>query len=588
MLSFFPIYSTTCTPIYCRSFLFSRKTPDANDPKIPNNIDSIERDVATSSPVKKNKPPTLRDVPKLTKELTQTERPEDSVLAAKKLYELCDVGHKQNREPLVASGKYDVLNPLAACLVPNTTNGDGVVDSSCSTFDVDRLHFVLLTLNNLSIPHDNKRVMVLERGSRKLIGNLCKVVARGRKDTHLALIVLMNLSFFEPAEVIIGQFSPKHSLRGPRLTPLENPDSLLRILQDLTAHAARVTSDFRWAFGLLANLSKNAENALLIGLTGIPRMAIENIAQSKIPPSEWKTNSLEDFSLYLLLHLAEASKDGLDGALEVAEPIMEQDSKGIQGLKATMLCAFLSLPWDRFPNYGVNAAASVMELMGNTFERVGKKHTYTDNDFSLRTAVSAYTALCKRAAKADALAQTNQSKTKSTDDSNGDDSKDNENEGDEGDDGNSVKPSTEKSSKEKTATEQHISCAKVMALPTSIALLFQIINAIAEHWGEDEGDESFETYHWDIKAGELAVGAIMALLPALLQAENPPRTSVRTEYACADLSKIFVFFSKKTSSISVKARASEVAEKLTMSAAGNALPLLEASYDLWQQHIKIG
>ena len=225
------------------NFLFSRKTTTANNDPVDGStpVDDIERDVASASAVPKNKRPTLRDVPKLTRMLSQSESPEDTVVAAKKLYELCDVGHKQNREPLVASGKYDVLSSLCSCLDPQTSSKnsdsdggkgsdrrDGAKSTTLSKIDQDRLHFVLLTLNNLSIPHDNKRVMVVERGSRKLIGNLCKVVASGGKDAYLAIIVLMNLSFFEPAEVIIGQFSPRPSLRRPKLTPLENPDSLLR------------------------------------------------------------------------------------------------------------------------------------------------------------------------------------------------------------------------------------------------------------------------------------------------------------------------------------------------------------------------
>lgn len=506
----------------CRSFLSAIRTSLSREKDDPGSIESIEKGAAKAKRNNNNnRPPTLRDIPRLTKEMLQTdaETKEEATEAAKKLYELCDVGHKANREPMVASGKYDVLHPLTQCLVhPNND---------------EKLHFVCLTLNNLSIPHDNKRVMILERGARRLIGNLCKVVASGKKESYLGCIVLMNLSYYEPAEAIIGQFSPKSTMRGPKLTPLENPDSLLRILQELTAHAARGTADFRWAFGLLANLSRNIDNALLIGITGIPRMAIENLSLSKVEVSQWNTNSLEDFSLYLLLHLAEASKDGLHATLDVVEPIMQKDT-GIQGLKATMICAFLDLPWERFPDYGVLAAGAVSELMGNTFERTGKKRVYNDNDFQLRTAVSAFAALANAAYKGD------------------------------------------------QACGGTVSNTKVMALPTSVAMLFQIINAIALHWGEDEGDDAFETYHWDIKAGDLAVGAVMSLLPALLEAEKPPRESMATQQACAELSKVFVFFSKKTGSIAIKARAAEVAEKLTESASGSAIPLLEASYDLWR------
>ena len=47
----------------------------------------------------------MRDIPKLTKEMVQLEG-EDPVRAtdaARQLYELCDVAHKYNREPMVAT-----------------------------------------------------------------------------------------------------------------------------------------------------------------------------------------------------------------------------------------------------------------------------------------------------------------------------------------------------------------------------------------------------------------------------------------------------------------------------------------------------
>jgi len=699
---------------------------DADD---PGTIESIERAAAGKAlqKKKKNRPPKLGDIPKLTRELlmqsskaaTLKEAQENAIAAAKKLYELCDVGHKANREIMVASGQYDVIGPLTQCLLhepiydsATPTNGssssstmvtlphqqprivgDGIESNDDSTekskiensdanqnsqpmksqntangnknsttienssspasapalkinttpqsdnkkttrkqrYRIDeKLHFVCLTLNNLSIPQENKRVMVLERGAKRLIGNLVKVVASGKKEAHLCCIILMNLTFYEPALPIIGQFSPTPKVpnshnssddlnnqngdsghgtaqkalkttttvlkraaaavtKQRKLTPLENPKSLLRILQDLISSVERGTSDFRWAFGLLANLSKHPENALLIGLTGIPRVAIDNLRVSKIPSKQWATNSLEDFSLYTILHLAEASPQGLKGALEVVVPIMNGDDSrtdensanenlndsnnsinsngnkvphdhqgGIQSLKATMICAFLGLEWNKFPDHGIIAAGTVSELMGNTFERVGKKQVYTDNDFALRTAVSAYAALAKAAAKADSHEDVSTGEPDPTSDS---------------------------------ATNGSCVHTKVMALPTSVALLFQIIYAIALHWGEDnntigkssghnKGDiESYaEAYHWDIKAGELAVGAIMSLLPALLEGKGDP--SMSTQQACAELSKIFVFFSKKTNSISIMARSAEVAEKLTESASGSALPLLEASYDL--------
>ena len=285
-------------------------------------------------------------------------------------------------------------------------------------------------------------------------------------------------------------------------------------------------------------------------------------------------------------------------------------NNGIQSLKATMICAFLGLEWEKFPDHGIIAAGTVSELMANTFERVGKKQVYTDNDFSLRTAVSAYAALAKAASKADSLMNnitlkaTTTATTTTTNvenaTTNADEAKaknipvKDDNDDDDGPATATTTTATNNGLTSPTATTtitspSQLSCSntKVMALPTSVALLFQIINAIALNWGDEENDKNkdYETYHWDIKAGDLAVGAVMSLLPALLEGEKQKyqqnQSSQGTQQACADLSKVFVFFSKKTNSISAKARSMEIAEKLTeSSASGRSLPLLECAYDL--------
>jgi hypothetical protein len=421
---------------------------------------------------------------------------------------------------MVASGKYDVLNPLADCLLQNND---------------EKLHYVCLTLNNLAVPHENKRVMATERIHKKLFANLCYVISSGKKEAYLCLICLTNLSFYEPAEVTIGQYSPKQStsLRAPKIPPLENPHSMLRTLQDVTAHAARGTADYRWAFGLLSSLAKHPDNALLIGLTAIPRMALKNIEESTVPSDEWKENSLEDFCLSLIMRLAEVSKQGMgNDFIETLKPIMLSDA-GVQGLKATIVCAFLEAPWSLYPHYGVLAAGSIAELMGNTFERKGKRKVYADNAFSLKTAVKAYGDLACAAAIAD-----------------------------------------------KESELQDFSNTKVVALPTAVAVIFQIIAEIAAHWGEEEDENEFD-FHYDLKAGELAVSALSSLLPAMLVGEKPPRPSKHTERACTELSHLLVAFSGKVQSVPAKSRAIDAGEKMS-EASQSGLPLLEASYDLWK------
>jgi hypothetical protein len=466
---------------------------------------------------KSSTPPTLFDVPKLVEAMLKAGGKE-AASAAQTIYELSDVAHKQNRVPMVCSGNYDVLVPLTKCL---THNNDA------------KLHFVCLALNNLSIPDENKRVMALERGSRILVGNLCKVIAAGKKEAYLCCICLMNLSFLEPAMKLILQFSPKDpnqkkiaAVLAKKIPPLENPRSLIRILQDLLAHAVRGTADFRWAFGLLSVLSKHPDNAQLIAQTAIPNVAIENLRISKLPPSEWKNNSLEDVSLFLILHVSqEVTGEALEGALEVISPIM--NDAGIQGLKAAMACAFLEAPWSVFPNYGVSAAACVSELMGNCYEHVGKKGLYESNQFRLHTATKAFGDLARAAGKAD-------------------------------------------------ATDTKDSHTKVVALPTAVALLFQIIADVANN-GEDE-----EEYTVDEKAAEYAVIAINALLPALLQREEPRRASQRAEAACLHLKQMLTLYVQKATSVPAKAKASEAAEQID-AVAGSALPILENSYELWIQ-----
>ena len=128
-----------------------------------------------------SKPPTLDDIPDLLKTMTE-EKGEKSAAATKRIYELCDVGHKQNRVPMVCSGKWDVLTPLAKCLTQES--GDG-------------RHLACLALNNLSIPTENKRVMALGPASKDVIGGLCKVIAEDKQESYLCCICLMNLSFLE-------------------------------------------------------------------------------------------------------------------------------------------------------------------------------------------------------------------------------------------------------------------------------------------------------------------------------------------------------------------------------------------------------
>jgi len=482
-------------------------------------------DKAPSSKGTPSKPPTLDDIPELIETMLNS-KGEKSAAATKRIYELCDVGHKQNRVPMVCSGKYDVLTPLAKCLTQES--GDG-------------RHLACLALNNLSIPTENKRVMALGPASKEVIGGLCKVIAEDKQESYLCCICLMNLSFLEASITTILQHSPSPS--GKEKAPLDNSASLIRVLEKLLSNspAAPKTSSgksegVRWACGLIKNLAKSEENAAIIGKTHIPKCVIENIRASTAPPSRWTSNSLEDFSLFVILNLAQwpGSREALmkAGAVDVVKPIMAEGD--LQGLKATMACAFLDAPWASFPDGGNPAAKSVSELMTNIVEKKGKDGQYAYGVFKLYTATKAYADLAKSAAKAD---------------------------GAEGD-----------------------ANSKVLAVPSAVALNFQIISDLVLSAMDDA--EGGSKYVPDAMSAEHAVTAIEAMLPAILQAGEPPRKSIQSEKACGEISQMLLTYADISgTSPQAKTSARAAAEKIK-EAASSARPILEISHDLWTQYRK--
>jgi len=415
------------------------------------------------------------------------------------------------------------LTPLAKCLTQES--GDG-------------RHLACLALNNLSIPTENKRVMALGPASKDVIGGLCKVIAEDKQESYLCCICLMNLSFLEASITTILQHSP-----GSTKSPLDNPESLLRVLEKLLTNSPAVpksgsgkSEGVRWACGLIKNLAKSEENAALIGQTDIPKCVVENIRATTAPPSRWTSNSLEDFSLFVILNLAQwpVSKDALvnAGAVDVIKPIMSEGD--LQGLKATMACSFLGANWNAYPDAGNPAAKSVSELMTNIVEKKGKDGQYAYGVFKLYTATKAYRDLSVSAAAEDS----------------------------EGSESNT----------------------KVLAFPSAVALQLQIISDLVISAMEDA--EGGSKYVPDAMSAEYAAGAIEAMLPAILQPADPARQSVQSEKAAGEISQMLLtYVDVAGTSEEAKTSARNAAAKMKESA-GTARPILEISHDLWTQYRK--
>lgn len=471
------------------------------------------------------KPPTLDDIPDLLKTMVE-EKGEKSAAATKRIYELCDVGHKQNRVPMVCSGKWDVLTPLALCLTQES--GDG-------------RHLACLALNNLSIPTENKRVMALGPASKEVIGGLCKVIAEDKQESYLCCICLMNLSFLEASITTILEHSPDDS--GRSIPPLDNPYSLIRVLEKLLTNTPAISKSgsgksegVRWACGLIKNLAKSEENAKLFGQTDIPKCVVENIRATTAPPSRWTSNSLEDFSLFVVLNLAQwpGSRNALlqADAIDAIKPIMAEGD--LQGLKATMACAFLGAKWNLFPDGGAPAAKAVSELMTNIVEKKGKDGQYAYGVFKLYTATKAFKDLAVSAGA--------------------------------GDDG---------------PGERNTKC---LAVPSAVALCFQVISDLILAALEDS--EGGSKYVPDKMSAENAVLALEALLPSILQTGDPPRKSIQSEKACGEIEKMLLTYSEVNGTASVARDAANNAASQIKQASGSARPILEISHDLWNQYRK--
>lgn len=489
----------------------------------PREADSSVSNSNTKAPLP-SRPPQMEDIPDLLHTM-MTERGEKSAAATKRIYELCDVGHKQNRVPMVCSGKYDVLNPLARCLTQDS--GDG-------------RHLACLALNNLSIPTENKRVMALGPASAAVIGGLCRVIAEDKQESYLCCICLMNLSFLEASISSMLQHSPV-SEGSDLLSPLNNPESLLRILEKLLNNAPAVpksgsgkSEGVRWACGLIKNLAKNEENAALLGRTDIPKCVVNNVRNASSPPGRWTSNSLEDFSLFVVLNLAQwpVSRQALidAGAVDVVRPIMAEGD--LQGLKATMSCAFLGAPWNEFPDSGLPAAKSISELMTNITEKKGKDGQYAYGVFKLYTAMKAYRDLSYAANAAD--------------------------------------------------DEEVENNTKVLAVPSAVALCLQVVSDLVLAADDDANGGS--KYVPDVKSAEYAACTIANMLPAILQPAD--KKSIATEKACGEVATMLSQYAKLSgTSTQGREAAIKAADEIRV-AAGSARPILEYGHEAWTQYRK--
>ena len=179
--------------------------------------------------------------------------------------------------------------------------------------DTECLHshcrITCLILNNLSISFDNKQAMVR---SDRLLNALLTTIHPLPEETYLVCICLMNLSFWQESHSRLLHYCPT-----PPNIPLENPKSLLRIIESIMLTYVPLLSQttklsvegeaVRWTTGLLRNLVSEQQthhHAKLIAETKLPRCLLSCLRDSHKPLSQWKRDTLEDLALQIVLNLA--------------------------------------------------------------------------------------------------------------------------------------------------------------------------------------------------------------------------------------------------------------------------------------------
>lgn len=250
------------------------------------------------------------------------------------------------RVPLVCSCKWDIIPPLANCLHSNIAYSSSEEDGQHE--QITRL--ICLTLINLSIPHENKNVMVHGPHANLLLGSITGVInVMVPEATYLCCIILMNLSLLQDTAGPILMYSslfqcspscnmdlpaadmvwdtfpasqpvapchptlPRQRRSSSKWRCLDDPNSLIRSLERLIRDKqpflmSKVFSvegeGIRWAIGLLRYLTLTSDHCSIISKTEIPALVLGILERTPHQTIKWTNESTEDMTLKVLENLA--------------------------------------------------------------------------------------------------------------------------------------------------------------------------------------------------------------------------------------------------------------------------------------------
>ena len=145
------------------------------------------------------------------------------------------------------------------------------------------------------------------------------------------------------------------------------------------------------------NLSRDREAALAIAKTTI----VDSICLCLKAPSgasRWTNNSLEDFTLFTILHLSQFEKDMGDvftrnKTVNVLQPIAKS-AVGVHSLKASL--ALVVLKDSTSSHIPQAAGGDITELISNVLAKRGKDKEYSAGVFKLSTSVNSLKSVAEK------------------------------------------------------------------------------------------------------------------------------------------------------------------------------------------------
>lgn len=264
----------------------------------------------------------LDDIPGLLDTIMNAKDEKSAATATKSIVDLCDTQHQENRFRMVCSKEYNVLPSLVQCLTIAINDARQLL--ACAA------------LTNLSSSPESRRGIANGPFMKNVIDCLCNILlSRESSDDlrGLTLRCLRNLSMAFSANSIKSLLRHSPCQNGKEVDALENPKSLLRVLEKLLKNHQLPQAQQVALCYLIQNFALSRDNAKMIAKTQIPELLLDNVRSSTVSPSHWESGSLEKVSLYAIRNLGlwpECRETLIQiGTLDVMKAIIESKKNKI-------------------------------------------------------------------------------------------------------------------------------------------------------------------------------------------------------------------------------------------------------------------